>query len=865
VEKSTLNDNLECTLGRVVIHVMSPLVASGSVTTVTCSLFSIIENSQFKVPRNSNMITKTLRAESLVSALGSVLDIGGSLAHGDIANAATKALSTVTKKNKHTKRDVENYASSKAMPTNFIGDVLDVVEPLTSMLGMFGLDNPTIPTESGRYIVKANGSMNYAHGPEYVEKLAIAPSSMALCSAETFASVIDEMEMPYLLSRYSYFGRFDIFTDTPVAALLFSVPLSPYPTLKNTVTSSVVKVGDVVQSKVLFPLLSYLGIPFRYWTGGIRYKLIVSASMMHTCKLFCAFNYGMIGNPPDTLLNASSQYGVAIEITQGSNEYEFTVPYVSVTPYMDVFSGVVTPENTMGQLNIYLMNQLIGPSSVAGKISILAFIAGGADFTYEMIGGYSNMVPFNGKPGSTYDVVSENLAARSTYDLSAFSDRVFVAESGVTAAPTNTATSVTDVAIHDDQEEVAPPQLETNVDDHFGITHLTVREYLKRYQLVSANSLQSLFDVSENYSIFSTEFRIDELLRLCSRTTDFTPSGYTNGMIGWTAGMFRQFKGAMRWKIVFENNQGVTNFQSALVVYIPGNIPAGSVPISNQIVADWVANAFGSTPFGVTQGDQKMTQQTTSKCMILNGSVSNVIEFETPYSSKYLSVLTRTDVDNGLVKPFSELGRILVYGCGETPPRINVFLAIADEARFGNLFRVPRVCISGTTKGTGTSLLTYNVGYGQYPVPTTSRIFRAESGVQRLSQSSLKVIMRKKVLNFVRRNQGCTREEVTRFSEGWLKNIGVRSRSWYIPYIRRYLTEVNGKIYPRAPVMRRQKETWCVSQRPNPSSSTRGLSAVREEDIQDQDRVEEVAKVSRMEQNEEWGGRGFVPTSSWDA
>jgi len=661
--------------------------------------------------------------------------------------------------------------------------------------------------------------------------------------------------MPYLLSRYSYFGRFDIFSDTPVSTLLFSVPLSPFPTLKNTNTSSVVKVGDVVQSKVLFPLLSYLGIPFRYWTGGIRYKLIVSASMMHTCKLFCAFNYGMIGNPPDTLLNASSQYGVAIEITQGSNEYEFTVPYVSVTPYMDVFNGIVTTENSMGQLNIYLMNQLISPSSVAAKISLLAFIAAGDDFTYEMIGGYTNMIPFNGVPGSTFDIVSENLAARSTHDLSAYSDRIFIAESGVTAAPTNVATSVTDVAVHEDQEEVAPPQLETNVDDHFGVTHLTIREYLKRYQLVSASTLQSLFNISDQYAVYSTEIRLDEVMRLCYRTTAFLPSGYTTGMIGWSAGMFRQFKGALRWKIVFETNKGVSGFQSALAVFVPGNIPSSTIPVSNVLLADWVANGFGSTFTGATIGDQKITQQTTAKCMVLNGSISNVVEFETPYSSKYLSVLTRTDVDSGLVKPFSELGRILIYASGDTAPRVNIFLSFADESRFGTLFRIPRVWVAGTTKGDGATLVTSNVGYGQYPVPTTSRIYRAESGVQRMSHSSLKVVMRRKILSFVRKNQGCTREEITSFSEAWLKSVGARSRPWYTPDVRRFLHEVNGRVYPRAPLMRRQHERWTNLRRGPPRSDH--LPAIKEERLVDQE------QVVNMQVDDGWGGKDFAPTSSW--
>lgn len=821
VFNEALGDIPDYSMGRVLIWVLEPLIAVGGVGEITCSLFSIMENNQFKVPRNSASIA---RAESFItSALDAIQDIGGSLAKPVMQAVATTVKDTITSFNKNSMQEVEDHATSSAMPLNFIGDVLDTAgDMLGGVLSFMGLDNPTIPVEKGRQIIKANGSMNYAQGPEHIEKLQVVPASMSLVTAETFGSLADEMDLTYLTNRYSYFGSFTVTTSQTSGTLVFSVPLSPFPTLINKVGGpTTVTLGQIVQQTVHFPLLSYLAQPFRYWTGGLRYKMLVSASMMQTCKLFCAFNYGLLVAPTTSLVTSASQYGSAIEITQGSNEFEFTVPYIASTPYKDVFNGIISDDNTMGTLNIYVMNSLIGPSSVAPQISIAMFIAGGEDFSYEMIGGNLNLVPtYIGTSGITR-VETENMATRAIIDDSSKSLFVARAESAIdAAAPTNLAPTVTDMAEHEDQEEVAPPQLETSVDNHFGITHISVREYLKRYQCVLSTEMTSLYDGNFGFAINPTDFI--SLAKLATVGALTLPSG-ASGILAWASGMFRQFRGSLRWKIAIDYGASdvpvipASSFSSAYAVFVPGN--NSGTPVAELL--ELVSNSYpGNGLILDTTGSFYLSSFTSSKCTVLNGRVSNVLEFETPYSSRYLSLLTHPGLLTYPTKPyFDGMGRVLVYTRDSRgrPPRMTVYLAFGDETRFGSLYNIPKCFVSAAyTDPLGSAAI--NVGYAQYPAPAVFREFniaRAESFVQQqgdmvgdngevelkniqqqtkvakstpANSSSLRHFTRNyktitprnvdqtmswKIDNFVRKHPGCQVSEVEKYLFNWGRLNGV--------------------------------------------------------------------------------------------
>jgi len=740
-------------LGFIVIYVLENFQTAGALTGVTVSLFSHLENSEFKVPQLSSTIASNYASkfrdiylpksegDFLSSAISSLGGIGSSLVQPFMSELGSVAKTTLTSTMRMLPKQLANKMASKALPANFIGDSIDLVGGLLGdALPLLGLDNPTLPTEEGRMIVKGSGNMNTAVGPEFIEKLSILPSGISLVTPETFATVTDEMDLDYLYRKYSYTGRFVVQNTDAVGHVVWSVPLSPFPTFGST-TAPIIPVGTIAQTNVWFPLISYLGLPYRYWTGGLRYKFIVSASCMHTCKLFVAFNFGVYGGTaPTNLLDAASQYGEAIEINQGSNEFEFSVPYVALTPYLNVCTGTTTPDNSMGTMNVVVLNELVAPASVSPSISIAVFICGSDDFSYELIAGINPAFP-------VYDVTATfgekaepiNLARAPLYfdDRTHLPDRIPRAESGQfqtqSTAPTVTDVTVTDVATHDIGEEdlqIAPPQTELVVDDHFGITTISLRNLAKKYQLIGSYPISAPPTLSVNFTVGYFVLPISDVLQVpnyavTSISTIALPTDTPNGLLTWMQGMFKQFKGGLRFKIEFnlgEQSQSTVSspFCGAAAYWYPGNQLTIANPITDiASVIPWTST-FSSYS---SSGAFSFPNINTPRLACLAASTSNVLEFEVPYNSRYLSVLNFIN-DDELPTKYSDLGSLIVTCNLRSSSTITaiVYAAFADEARFGTLYRVPSVYIPAVYSVPSSAWTPVgNVGYGSYFVPSEVR------------------------------------------------------------------------------------------------------------------------------------------------
>lgn len=732
-------------LGYVQIYVLEPLLTVGSVTSVTISLFSIFENNQFKVPRISSAISAIGRAESgiLHSALSSLTEAGSNILAPAIEEIGTHVKSLISKKSKGDPLTLIAQVASKALPSNFIGDALDVAGGmLEGAMGFLGLDNPTLPTELGRTIVKSNGSMNYAIGPEHIEKLSVLPSAMSLVTPETFATVTDEMDVNYLYRRYSYVGRFEVDAGLRSGTVVWSAPLSPFPTFLNDEEGhSILTYGTIAQRNVWFPLISYLGLPYRYWTGGLKYKFLVSASSLHTCRLFVSFNYGVYV-PPESLLDASSQYGVAIEISQGSNEFEFAVPYVALQPYLEVCRGPQTSLNSMGYLNVVVLNPLVAPVTIAPKISVAVYIAGSDDFSYEWLAQVNPMIPtfVPGKPSG--NVLPLNNAAepllqsatRSNYRAYTYSNDIGLAESGLletqSIAPTNIAPTVTDQAIGDEDDkddQVSPPQLETCVDDHFGITSISLRNLLKKYQLTRSYVLTRLNVLSDDYRLY-VKVPLRDALRVPLMTNIDSgpwqvPDTPNTGLLSWTSAMFRQFKGSIRYKVVIScKDSTITPYMRSSVYYLPGPEIAGFYDTTQMTPSDAITMYGVDTNF-MQSGPYFYPTFMTPRLCILNGVTSNVLEFEVPYSSPYLSVLTYSGDDDN--DRYHGLGSvyITVDSADSSGTIATVYAALGDESRFGNLYRIPSIYTPAmyNTDSLGHMAPSGNFAFGDFSPPVSTR------------------------------------------------------------------------------------------------------------------------------------------------
>jgi len=753
---TTIND-VKNNLGFVVIYVLESFQTAGALTGVTVSLFSHLENSQFKVPQLSSTIESeyaklwrgTPRAESnfLASAASSLTSLASSVVSpmlGEIGDSVKGIMSRSIRKKP---RELAEEMASKALPSNFIGDAIDLAEGfMTDGLCLLGLDNPTIPSEENRTIVKGNGSLNYSVGPEFVEKLAVIPSSMALVTPETFATITDEMDVDYLYGKFSYVGRFVVDAADAVGSIVWAAPLSPFPTFKTASGVPVVQAGSIVQNTVWFPLLSYLGIPYKYWTGGLCYKFLVSSSSMHTCKLFVSFNYGVYNTTPTTLLDAASQYGIALEINQGSNEFVFSIPYVALTPYLEVCLGTPNEDNSMGTMHVTIMNELVAPASVSQSISVAVFLCGSDDFSYEFLAGTLPLFPVYDVTASGVTTDTINLATKPLYS----SDRIdhpmrisggglAIAESQIyniqSTAPTNVDTTVTDLRDDELDEQIAPPQVELVVDDHFGVAKTSLRNYAKKYQLIGNYNISCLTEVTTSYPVGIVSVPVSDIFQIpnyaiVSPALTALPQNMPNGLLTWMQGMYKQYKGSVRIKAVFNMSENITTtvispFVGCAAYWYPGRMLPISVPVTNMsTMVPWIGERSN-----IITPAKSFINQNTPRLGALSASTSNVLEFEVPYSSQYLSVLNFVN-DGELPTRFSDLGTIY-FTCNireSSTIHMSLYAAFGDESRFGTLYRIPSVYVPAVyTVASNVWTPTDNFGFGQFGIPSGSGMV-AESG-----------------------------------------------------------------------------------------------------------------------------------------
>lgn len=737
-------------LGVIKIFWMNPLMAESAGKSVTVSIFSIFENSEFKVPKLSSTINPVAYATDLFSesemlgqVLGGVVSGIGRDLLGQLGKTATSLLSgtgtvdmvpTPVRKaasgarravkamtTRSSMAEVLEEATGGAMPANFLGDALDMASQ------MFGLDNPTIPCPDPVVAIKGNGPMNYAVGPEHIEKLAIYPSAMSMVTAETFATGVDEMDIDYLKTRYSYYTSFTQQRTNVAGDILLTLPLSPVLIPKDSV-------GTVVQNKgAQVPLISYLGIPFRYWSGTLVYKLQVIASVMHTTKIFVAFNYEVF-TAPTSLLDTTSQYGQVLEIAQGSNEFEFRVPYVSETPYKDVYNGTYGPDNSMGLLHVVVLNPLVAPSSVAQQISYNLFIAAGPDFGYEVLSNYNPIVPIlSSTPVAEMTLLKSQSRNQIRNPLiSSESDRrhksmlgLFRPQSRVSevkdlfsessssnledsTAPTNIATTITDAVV--DVPITAPPLHNVGVDAHFGIPTSSVRDLLKKYQYCGTRPLVGLPASGDVAVGMATIFNISEFLTPTSMSTDpySKPNRRSTGLLAWAAAMFRQWRGSLRYKLVVN---GLQLNQCARVVWYPySGLSSGDPNMENIYITQSIRPFSEDSEATHLQEITPITQSTllplAPNLMMMANFPIITAEGEIPFTTKYNSLITAPDQESNVA--WAQLGNLAVI---VTPPseagltvNADLYLAFGDETRFGTLYNAPLIYVSAMAGITGTPL-----------------------------------------------------------------------------------------------------------------------------------------------------------------
>jgi len=681
-------------LGNLLIVVFNPLqFATGSSDTVTISLFSRFINNSFKIPR-------------LSTYSGSLFASPQSAQIQRLLKKPLAAVSSATS-------NMVGRIADKVLPQNVFTDIL------SSVLSF--LDKPTDVRQQAIVGALCNRP-NFQEGVELIDKLVVSPSQMYESTNVTFGTLFDEMDFFYLKKKFSYLGSFYVNTSMVSGVVVASFPITPIPE------------NIIVPTQNQVTLLSYLSFPFSFWRGGITYRLEVIATSLQTCKMFVAFNFNTYNVPITLPVNvATSQYGEAFEINQGTNEIELTVPFVSSTPYKYVStSNTYTSDNSTGYINIIVLNPLVAPSNTPITITVNVYMAGADDFELstlslsnnvltavpqsqefvytgslyhldisdeqEIVYHYSQYLQrfyageiFNFREAISFNDFVDKFVSCSSYQFKycprvRYFARVQSQETRVTP-PLDVGETTVDLAA---DKLVAPVSAVAVRKPVIPISFSHVQQYLKKYQ--SIGNLAPLF--SNLYNWNGWYFDIAAQFRQVNVDSSIVPTTYSfeKGLLSHFSRLYKQFKGPLRFKIMDYDPEWPMDTIS--VYFIPPLDPNPAIvgagfPAVAPGFASSLDNTYGGL-YPVASGDPWFGNMIKLPVHIYGGSTFRVGEFEIPFTSRFQSILLNTNFNGSI----GQLGYIVVVNAPDytsSSTSFRVMMSFGDETRLGTLYTVPYV------------------------------------------------------------------------------------------------------------------------------------------------------------------------------
>lgn len=196
-----------------------------------------------------------------------------------------------------------------------------------------------------------------------------------------FASTdFDELSIDYLKSIPSYISTTNWSLTTPKGTSIFFRDLSPT-TLR----------GPDVGTKAQHTTVSIFTTMFARYTGGLKFHIKFVKTEFHTGRVMFAFSpreSSVIPTPYLTYPKTAYIHKTILDIRENS-EFVVEVPYVSILPWRVCgYNSDQTHTNPLtasyGEVNMYVLDELVAPDTVTNNIDVLVEVSGMDDLRYSV-------------------------------------------------------------------------------------------------------------------------------------------------------------------------------------------------------------------------------------------------------------------------------------------------------------------------------------------------------------------------------------------------------------------------------------------------------------------------------------------------
>lgn len=251
-----------------------------------------------------------------------------------------------------------------------------VSRAIGSVASTFGWNKPTNLDKNCSFSnIPAKGYTN-ADGIDMSSKLGAMPDNGLTYDSGLFSTEVDEMDIRYVASKSCIFRSAGAWTiNDAVGKVLHSNAVSPGLT-------------EGLSSSLEPTTLAYLASMFRYWRGGLNFRLAVAKTAFHTGRLRITYHPGVYAVDNTTV--SDNAYNWILDLSV-SSELEFMIPYVANIPWketvVDPYGTAVwnTETYSTGFLTIEVLTALRRASdSVANNCPFNMWCSGADDISFAI-------------------------------------------------------------------------------------------------------------------------------------------------------------------------------------------------------------------------------------------------------------------------------------------------------------------------------------------------------------------------------------------------------------------------------------------------------------------------------------------------
>lgn len=244
----------------------------------------------------------------------------------------------------------------------------------SNVLRLFGFSKPTIQAPVTRVLQAPARNFLNADGSDTTHMLGLSAGNELQTMTGLAGTDEDEMQLSYVAARSAYFNTFDWLDTNKADDAIAQFDLTPY-AMGITSAFAASKKGFVDRLTPAARVSSF----FALWRGDLVFTFHLAKTQMHSGRLRVSlrlYNYTLAS--PELNDNPGFTHTEDLDLSTCSM-FRVRVPFTAVRPWLcteyerESIAGADLWNNSMGLLQIAVLNPLVGPSIVSKTVKVAVF------------------------------------------------------------------------------------------------------------------------------------------------------------------------------------------------------------------------------------------------------------------------------------------------------------------------------------------------------------------------------------------------------------------------------------------------------------------------------------------------------------